>query len=198
MPPVVDSLAWSATWGPPPGCQFPAFDQLPFRVFSRATKIGKVADFGSFLRFQQRTRGYVRNMGEQHSELDFRGGEGALGGEDDGEGYTRVDAASKIVRPGGARGGRGRGRGGPFRGGGRDEPGAGGRGGGQGTSFNKRFNKLTRARYVSGDNWAGKPGGAGGARPMREMSVKIQPDWLQLETLDLAKVRVCVGRARPL
>ena len=179
-------MHFPAKWGPPQGCQFPSFDQLPFRAFSRTTRIGKVADFGGFLRFQQRTRGYTRNQGEQHSELDLRA-DGA-GDGDDGEGYTRVDTASKVVRMGGGmRGGRGRGgfRGG--RGGAREEPGAGGRSQyQQGTSFNKRFNKLTRARYVSGDNFKGGQGGKG---VIREFSVKVQPDWLQLETIELSRVR---------
>ena len=184
-------MHFPARWGPPPQCQFPAFDALPFRAFNRGTKIGKVADFGGFLRFQTRARGYMRSQGEQHSELDLRA-DGQVDG-DDGEGYTRVDTTSKVVRPNMMKGG-GRGRGGfrGGRGGGREEPGAGGRAQYQmGTSFNKRFNKLTRARYVSGDNFKGGQG----QRLIREFSVKVQPDWLQLETLELSKVRFG-GRGR--
>lgn len=68
---------FSTTWGPPKDkCMFPEFDLLPFRTFSRNTKIGKVSDFGGYLRHAMRGR-FSRSQGEQHSELDLRGDAGA-------------------------------------------------------------------------------------------------------------------------
>jgi hypothetical protein len=192
LPPL--DVHFGPSWGPPAHIQFPNFDRLPFRLFSRAAKIGKVADFGSFLRFPMRGR-FARAQGEQHSELDFRG-DGGVDGDDADGAFQRVESKA-VPRAGGGggggmrRGGYGGGRG---RGGARmDDRGEPGRGrfnqAQSGTSFNKRFNRLNRARWVSGDNWSrGGPGGPGG-RPMREFSVKIQSDWIQLETVDLAKVR---------
>ncbi len=192
-----------SSWGPPAACMFAEFDGTPFRLFSRSAKVGKVADFGGYLRPMMRGR-FSRAMGEQHSELDIRGDGGP---EEDGDGaFVRVDTTKTVPRPrmGGQRrphnaGGPPGGRGGGGGGGGRPvDASAGGEMGNKGkiqtgSSFNKRFNKLTRARFQS-DNRGGKPGGPHGHAPrtLREFSVKIQPDWLQLETLDLAKVR---GRA---
>ena len=189
-------ICFGASWGPPADrILFPAFDRLPFRLFSRSAKIGKVADFGSFLRFPMRGR-FARAQGEQHTELDFRG-DGGLDGDDADGAFQRVEAKAPPRSGGGGGGGMrrggyggGRGRGGMRAGDDRGEPGrARGAQAQSGTSFNKRFNRLNRARWVSGDNWSrGGPGGPGG-RPMREFSVKIQSDWIQLETVDLAKVR---------
>jgi hypothetical protein len=43
------SLA-EGSWGPPSACRFTDFDRVPFRMFSRSAKVGKVADFGNYLR----------------------------------------------------------------------------------------------------------------------------------------------------
>jgi hypothetical protein len=197
LPPL--DISFSDSWGPPSHVLFPSFDRLPFRLFSRTSKIGKVADFGGFLRFPMKGR-FARTQGEQHSELDFRG-DGGLDGDDADGAFQRVESKAPPRLGGGGgytggRGGRGGGRGG--RGGMRagDDRGDAGRGRGaqgqSGTSFNKRFNRLNRARWVSGDNWQrGGDGRGPGGRPMREFSVKIQSDWVQLETMDLAKVRWC-------
>ena len=74
------------------------------------------------------------------------------------------------------------------------------RGGGQRGRFSRLQNNNTR---FSGGDRAGGGGDRGprnndrdrpGAPPIREFSVKIQPDWLQLETVDLSKVRVVCHR----
>ena len=45
----------SASWGPGDAqVGLPQFAQLPFRLFSRSSRIGKAADFGNFLRPQNR------------------------------------------------------------------------------------------------------------------------------------------------
>lgn len=49
-----------------------------------------------------------------------------------------------------------------------------------GTSFNKRYNKLTRARWVQGNRM--------GPRTLRDASVRVASDWLQLEMVDLAQL----------
>jgi hypothetical protein len=51
----------------------------------------------------------------------------------------------------------------------------------QGSSFNKRYNKLTRARWVQN-------GGRSGPRTLREGSVRVGVDWDQLELYDLAQL----------
>jgi translation initiation factor 3 subunit D len=50
-----------------------------------------------------------------------------------------------------------------------------------GSSFNKRYNKLTKARWVQN-------GGRTGPRTLREGSVRVGPDWLQLEVFDLSQL----------
>ena len=53
LPPL--DITFSASWGPPTDkIVFPAFDKLPFRTFSRNSKIGKAADFGGYLRASMR------------------------------------------------------------------------------------------------------------------------------------------------
>ena len=86
------------------------------------------------------------------------------------------------------------------RGGGRgpSDPAAGGEMGSKGkiqtgSSFNKRFNRLNVARYSTSDR-GGKSGGQ--QRTQREFSVKVQADWLELESLDFAKVRHYCGKER--
>jgi len=185
--PMVDSfLHFSSTWGPPKDqCMFPSLDLLPFRSFNRNAKIGKVADFGSYLRNAMRGR-FSRSQGEQHSELDLRGGVGP--DDEDGGLFIRVDnvkVPKKTIGWAGKGGIKPRPQTGKD-----DRVGQRGTDSTEGNSYNKRFLRLTRARRVTGET---------GFRPQqstrREFSVKIQPDWTQLESVELSKVRFHVCSA---
>jgi hypothetical protein len=132
------------------------------------------------------------HRGEQHSDLDLRGDNIA---DDDGNGsFQRIDSTRLAVKPR-ASGQRRQQYTAPQRGGvgrGPSDPAAGGEMGSKGkiqtgSSFNKRFNRLNVARYTTSDRGS-KAGGP--QRTQREFSVKVQSDWLELETLDFAKVRV--------
>jgi hypothetical protein len=65
--------------------------------------VGKVADFGNYLRANMRGR-FARSAGEQHAELDLRGGADA-DEEDTPTGFERVDSRRSVPRAPG-RGGR--------------------------------------------------------------------------------------------
>ena len=150
-------------WGPAPNSLPPAFATLPFAAFGRGEKVGKAADFGNFLTMRQ--RGMFRRGVDENVDLS-----GALYEAGDSE-FIMVDTA-KAPRRGGYNAGGGGGGGGGGRGGGGGQRGGGGGGsrggfrggrggvnqgargwedrqserkGSDGSSFNKRYNKLTQA-----------------------------------------------------
>jgi translation initiation factor 3 subunit D len=194
--PALDVAVNEGGWGPLASSVPAGFGGLPFSAFSRGERIGKAADFGGFLSMRQ--RGNFRRGMDENVELG-----GALYEQGDSE-FVTVDTA-KAPKRGGFGGGRGRGgaRGG-FRGGRGGAQPVGARGwedkqnehkGSDGTSFNKRYNKLTRARWVQNNN------AHGGPRLLRDASVRVGSDWLQLELFDLAqfgKLQVTPGRPEDL
>jgi translation initiation factor 3 subunit D len=179
-------------WGPAPNSLPAAFATLPFAAFGRGEKVGKAADFGNFLTMRQ--RGMFRRGVDENVDLA-----GALYEVGDSE-FIMVDTAKTPRRGGynaggrgggsGGGGGGGGGRGGGSRGGFNNRGGRGGvnvgargwedrqseRKGSDGSSFNKRYNKLTQARWVQSS--------IRNQRLLRDASVRVASDWLQLELLD--------------
>ena len=198
--PPLDVAINEGGWGPLASSVPAGFSMLPFSAFSRGEKIGKAADFGNFLSMRQ--RGNFRRGLDENAELMM----GVQMYEQGDSEFVTVDTAKAFRKPGfGGAGGRGRGapRGG-FRGGRGGAQPVGARGwedkqserkGSDGTSFNKRYNKLTRARWVQNNNPHGGP------RLLRDASVRVGSDWLQLELFDLSqlgKLQVTPSKAEDL
>lgn len=173
-------------WGPASNSLPAAFATLPFAAFGRGEKVGKAADFGNFLTMRQ--RGMFRRGIDENVDLS-----GALYEAGDSE-FIMVDTAKAPRRGGYNAGGGGGGRGGSGQRGGSRGGFRGGRGGvnvgargwedrqserkgSDGSSFNKRYNKLTQARWVQSSNRMGH-------KLLRDASVRVASDWLQLELLD--------------
>ena len=58
------AVEFCSTWGPGDSqLGLPQFAQLPFRLFSRTSRIGKAADFGNFLRPQNRAFSHIGGRG---------------------------------------------------------------------------------------------------------------------------------------
>lgn len=71
----------------------------------------------------------------------------------------------------------------------------------QGTSFNKRYNKLTKARWTPNSGGNNPSGNQRPGSRVREGSVRVSADWLQLEVFDLVqlnKLQTAVPEAQDL
>ncbi|KAF2468131.1 eukaryotic translation initiation factor 3 subunit D [Lindgomyces ingoldianus] len=183
---LVSALPSNDGWGPPASTET-MLDGVPFQPYSKADKLGRMADWTEG---KDRDRGGRQQFGRNYRDQQVYGANQAtnpfaIQAAEEEATFSVVDNTRTSAR------GRGFGRGGGtvFRG--RGQRGGQAQRGGRGT-----FQRVGGGRGQQYDNRGGR-GGRGGRRfgwrddkPQRnrDASVQVKPDWSVLEEIDFARL----------